>query len=285
MKHFLISTACIISLFIDLGCQAHVESPAASTETHVAGPPPETVPAPVPPPTPSIPNLQAELLDDRNKTTGAPVGNFDFRNFTYELPRGWQNPDGTTDFVLINGHIAPIEGKTNSDDMTPEEKAEIRAARRIGMSYVTTKFLDVNVDGMDEALVVIKIETGGSAVPQVVYVYTWKNDSPELLWSFRTGDRTDGGLKDVRVEDGLLLVELYGQDRFLLGQSETGKITGDYEQLCCPVYFTRSFYKSNGKTFLMQGKRLTYKVADPSAPPVENMADIVNAKTRPGAKK
>ena len=83
-----------------------------------------------------------------------------------------------------------------------------------------------------------------------------------LFWSFRTGDRTDGGLKDMRVENGNLVIELYGQDRFLLGQSETGKITGDYEALCCPVYFTRSLYKWNGKTFLMQGKRLTFKVAE-----------------------
>jgi hypothetical protein len=82
------------------------------------------------------------------------------------------------------------------------------------------------------------------------------------------------------MENGELVVELYGQDRFLLGGIETNKITGDEEQLCCPTYFTRTTYKWNGKTFQLNKKRLTYLVADPTAPPVENMAEIVNAKEK-----
>ncbi len=31
----------------------------------------------------------------------------------------------------------------------------------------------------------------------------------------------------------------------------------------------------------MQGKRLTYLVSDPSAPPIENLGDKVNAKQKP----
>ena len=222
-----------------------------------------------------IPNLQAELTDDRNKTTSSPIGQFDFKNYTYELPRGWQNPDGTTEITLTNGKVAPVEKNIN-DSMDDASRADAKAQRRIGMSYVTTKFLDVTSDGQDEALVVLKIETGGSAVPQLVYVFDWKNNAPELIWPFRTGDRADGGLKDMRAENGELVIELYGQDRFVLGQTETGKITGDEEQLCCPLYFSRSRYKWNGKNFLMQGKRLTYSVADPTAPPLENYGDIVN---------
>ncbi len=236
-----------------------------------------------PSPTSSIPNLQAELLDNRNKTTTSPIGTFDFKNYTYELPRGWQNPDGTVDITLTNGHIAPIEGKPNREDMSDEEKAENRAARRIGMSYVTTKFFDVTSDGQDEAIVILKVETAGSAIPQLVYIFEWKSGKPELLWPFRTGDRADGGLKDIRFENGLLVVELYGQDRFLLGQTETAKVTGDEEQLCCPTFWTRSFYKWNGKSFLMQGKRLTYSFAEPNATPQENLGDKVNAP--PGSKK
>ena len=98
-----------------------------------------------------------------------------------------------------------------------------------------------------------------------------------MIWYFRTGDRADGGLKDLRAENGELIVELYGQDRFILGETETGKITGDEEQLCCPPFFTRSVYKYNGKDFLMQKKRLTFSAEDPNAAPVENMADKVNA--------
>ncbi len=238
--------------------------------------PTAALPPPTPEPTPAIPNLQAELLDGRNKTTASPIGEFDFRNYTYELPRGWQNPDGSTEMMLVGGHIPPIQGKTFNDEMTDEEKAEKRSKRRIGMSYVTTKYLDVTGDGQDEAIVILKVETGGSAIPQIGYIFEWKNGKPELLWPFRTGDRADGGLKDIRLENGLLTIELYGQDRFLLGQTETGKITDDREQLCCPTYFTRSAYKWNGNAFLMQGKRLTFSVADPRSAPLENLGEKVN---------
>ncbi len=228
-------------------------------------------------PTPALPNLQSEILDDRNKTTTSPIGKFDFKNYTYELPRGWQNPDGSTEITLTNGHLEPVEGKTNKDDMSDEEKAAARLQRRIGMTYVTTKYLDLTGDGEDEAIVLLKIETGGSALPQIGYIFTWKNNAPELIFPFRTGDRADGGLKDMRSENGMLVVELYGQDRFLLGGFETGKITGDEEQLCCPTYFTRTNYKWNGSTFLMQGKRLTYSLANPTLAPEENLGDKVNA--------
>ena len=232
--------------------------------------------SPLPSPSPAIPNLQSELVDDSDKTTDSAIEKFDFRNFTYDLPRGWQNPDGTTDFTLTGGKIAPVEG-TVSDDMTDEEKADIRQRRRIGMSYVTTKYLEMTGDNEDEAVVVLKVETGGSAVPQLVYVFTWKDGKPELIWPFRTGDRADGGLKNIRVENGMTVIELFGQDRFILGQMETGRITGDEEQLCCPTHFTRSTYKWNGSSFTIQGKRLTYSIVDRTAPPKENLGDVLSA--------
>jgi hypothetical protein len=243
--------------------------PAVSAATPISSPGPEKSP---------FPNLQAELLDDRNKTTTSPLGQFDFKNFSYPLPRGWQNPDNA-DLVLTNGRLEPVSADTDLG-MDPDQIAEARAKRRIGASYVTAKYLDVNGDGQDEAIVVLKIETTGSSIPQLVYVYEWKDGRPELLWNFGTGDRADGGLKDIRLESGIVVIELYGQDRFLLGSSETGKITGDEEQLCCPTFFTRSTYKWNGKSLQLQGKRLTFSVADPSSPPQENLAEIVNAKER-----
>ncbi len=263
----------IAAAILGVSCSRPVEPPTNDTSTITAEP--TQIPQPTAVPTPSLPNLQAELTDERNKTTTSPIGNFDFKNYKYELPRGWQNPDGTTEITLANGRVAPVGGYV-SDDLDDERRAEAKQQRRIGMSFVTVKYLDVTGDGMDEAIVVLKIETGGGAVPQIVYVFEWKGGKPELIWPFRTGDRADGGLKDLRAENGELVVELYGQDRFILGQTETGKITGDVEQLCCPTHFSRSFYKWNGKNFLMQRKRLTFTVADPSGPPQENLGDIVN---------
>ena len=233
-------------------------------------------------PTPARPNLQAEITDDRFRTTNSPLGKIDFKNYSYPLPRGWQNPDGS-DLTLINGKLEPVAADADLG-MDPEEAANAKSQPRIGGSYVTTRSFDVTGDGQDEALVIIKIETTGSAIPQVVYVYTYKDEKPELIWYFRTGDRADGGLKDLRPENGQLVVELYGQDRFLLGETETAKVTGDEEQICCPTFFTRSVYKWNGKNFLMQGKRLTFSVADPNAKPVENMAEVIEKQLKSGRK-
>ncbi len=241
------------------GCGQKAQT--AQTETNAA-PTVPIVSTPTQEPSPQqtkIPNLQAELTDDRNKTTNAPIGKFDFKNYQYQLPRGWQDSDG--------GEVELVNGKR------PMEMSE--TVRRIGMSYVTTKFLDLTGDGQDEAIVILKIETGGGAVPQLVYIYEWKNNAPELIWNFRTGDRADGGLKDIRVENGEINIELYGQDRYIVGELDTAKVTGDEEQLCCPTYFTRSRYKWNGNVFQMQGKRLTFSVADKNAPPIENMVEQV----------
>lgn len=227
---------------------------------------------PTPEPTPVIPDLQAELTDGRFRQTASPLGSFDFLNFTYPLPRGWQNPDGS-DITLTNGRLIPIPN-TYADDTPDSEKAEAKAGRRIGMSHVVTKFFDATGDGQDEAIVILKIETAGHAIPQVIYIYEWKDEEPNLIWSFRTGDRSDGGIKDIRPENGQVSVELFGQDRFLLGEVETGKIYGDEEQICCPTHFTRTSYKWNGRHFLMQGKRLTFLVADPNAAPIENMIEL-----------
>jgi hypothetical protein len=275
MKEIALAAAIAVLLFAS-ACRTSTEAEADSVHAEVNAP----APAPQPSPSPSsdMPNLQAEILDARFKDSASPLSSFDFKNFTYPLPRGWQNPDGT-DLTLTDGKRLPIS-KFVTDDMEDDEKAEARALRRIGMSYVTTRYLDMTGDGQDEAIVILKVETTGNAIPQLVYVFEWKDEKPELIWNFRTGDRADGGLKDLRIENGEIVLELYGQDRFLLGETETSKITGDEEQLCCPTFFTRTFYKWNGKNFQLQKKRLTYSMADKNQPPQENMIEAIEAQSR-----
>lgn len=277
MKEIALTTAIAVLLFAS-ACRTETEvepdAVHAESSAQVAAPEPETSPSPAS----DHPNLQAEILDARFKDSTSPLSSFDFKNFTYPLPRGWQNPDGT-DLTLADGKRLPIS-KFVTDDMEDDEKAEARAMRRIGMSYVTTRYLDMTGDGQDEAIVILKVETTGNAIPQLVYVYEWKDGKPELIWNFRTGDRADGGLKDLRVENGEIVIELYGQDRFLLGETETSKITGDEEQLCCPTFFTRTHYKWNGKNFQLQKKRLTYSIIDKDQAPLENMIEAIEAQSR-----
>ncbi len=204
----------------------------------------------------SISPLVPQIAGELPKTTNSPIGKFDFTNYSYPLPQGWKDADG--EVVLENGE---------SEVIISEDE------RKLGAKFIQTTYGDINGDGQDEAIVIIKLETGGSALPQVVYFFEWKDDKPNLITHFRTGDRADGGLRDLKVENGQLIVELYGQDRYILGEIETGKITGDEEDLCCPTHFTRTHYKLNGNRFSLQGKRETYLVAEPDAPPVENLGE------------
>jgi hypothetical protein len=203
---------------------------------------------------PKMPNLQAEILDDQNAKSDSLIGSFDFKNFTYPLPRGWQDADGM-DITLENGKRRLTEDK-------------------IGMEYVTTKFFDVTGDGEDEALVILKVLTGSITIPQNVYIFEWKEGNPELIWHFRTGDRADGGLKSIYMEDGELVVELFGRDRYLFNQMETSQIVGDDQQLCCPTHWTRTRYKFVDNKLLLEGDRLTYSLKDKDAEPIRNMNEI-----------
>src|SRR5262245_6266123 len=117
MKEIAFTTAIAFLLFVS-ACQRS----GAESETVHAQPSPLAIPQP-PEPSPSpnnFPNLQAELLDDRHKTTTSPLGSFDFKNFTYPLPRGWQNPDGS-DLKLTDGKLVPVS-KFVDEDMAADEK-------------------------------------------------------------------------------------------------------------------------------------------------------------------
>ncbi len=224
-------------------------------------------PATTPTPTATVPNLQERIFKSVATTSESEIGRFDFKNFNYPLPRGWMDSD-RNDAELVNGKRM----------MTMNDEVE-----RTGLSLSRVGYFDATGDGKDEAAVILKIETGGSAIPQLVYIYEWKNGQPELIWYFRTGDRADGGLRDLRVEDGLVVLELYGQDRYVVGELDTSRITGDEEQLCCPTHWTRSSYKWNGNVFRLHGKRLTFQTADENAPPIENMVEFADKKN--GGKK
>jgi hypothetical protein len=98
----------------------------------------------------------------------------------------------------------------------------------------------VTGDSVEEAIVSVSIQTGGSAMPSIIYIYTLRNKRPVLLWSRSTGDRADGGLRAVYAENGRLVVEL---------NSSVGA-GGD----CCPTRFMRIRYKWRGGCFRQKRK-------------------------------
>ncbi|MBK8467170.1 MAG: hypothetical protein IPL32_15225 [Chloracidobacterium sp.] len=84
---------------------------------------------------------------------------------------------------------------------------------QMGVTLSRVTYGDVTGDGIEEAIVSMSIQTGGSAIPGVVYVYSLRSERPSPLWSFSTGDRADGGLREVYSEKGSLIVELFGPQK------------------------------------------------------------------------
>src|SRR5688500_3928216 len=110
MKEIAAVIAIAVLLFAS-ACQSSTGEPEAARAEASA---PPARPQPSPSPSPAFPDLQSELLDDRHKTTTSPLASFDFKNFTYPLPRGWQNPDGS-DLTLTDGRRVPVSKFIDED--------------------------------------------------------------------------------------------------------------------------------------------------------------------------
>jgi hypothetical protein len=110
---------------------------------------------------------------------------------------------------------------------------------------------DITGDGIEEAMVALGIDNHGSAIPDYVYIFTLENGKLKLIWDFETGDRADGGLRNVYADNRQLVIELFGKDRVIGGQLYRGE-----EGLCCPSLFTRTTYRWTGKRFEQTSKEV-----------------------------
>ena len=152
----------------------------------------------------------------------------DFASFTYP----W-----TADLIDPTN---PKKSFTLKDGELPATRNERGFIDEMGVFLQGVKYGDVTGDGVEEAIVSLSIQTGGSAIPGIIYIYTLRKNRPVLLWSRSTGDRADGGLREVYAENGQLVVEL---------NSSVGS-RGD----CCPTRFTRTRYEWRGGRFRQKRK-------------------------------
>lgn len=150
----------------------------------------------------------------------------DFANFSY--PWTTDLGDAKTSFTLRNGE-------------RPATRDNHGLIDKMGVFFQSVKYGDVTGDSIEEAIVSLSIQTGGSATPGLIYVYTVKENRPTLLWLRSTGDRADGGLRSIYAQNGQLVVEL---------NSSVGS-RGD----CCPTRFTRTRYEWRGGRFRQKRKK------------------------------
>lgn len=155
------------------------------------------------------------------------IRSIDFGNFEYS----WNGDlgDAVKTFTLKDGQLLPTWTRDGKID-------------EMGLSLSRVEYGDVTADGVEEAVIFISVQSGGSAVPGVIFIYTLNDSQPKLLWSRSTGDRADGGYHGAFAENGKIVLEL---------NSPEGSL-GD----CCPVQFERSEYEWNGRGFQQVQKQM-----------------------------
>lgn len=169
--------------------------------------------------------ISQQVASERQVLSNQAIRSINFADFTFP----WLNDlgDSRKTFTLRSGELKPTHSKP---DMVEE----------MGVTLQSIAYGDVTGDGGEEAMVVLSMSTGGSAIPHATYIYGLEKDKPKLLWAFSTGDRAQGGLRQVYAEKGGLVIERYSPINS----------KGD----CCPTLFIRARYKWQDKHFERGGK-------------------------------
>ena len=129
--------------------------------------------------------------------------------------------------------------------------------RSINIDNYDINYGDVTKDGVEDAMGARGLESHGSAITAMVYVYGVQNHRAKVLWQFESGDRAYGGLKAIYAHCGDLIVELNGKNAtpedpyaseapWIVDKGDGGA--------CCPSYFTRTRYEWRKGRFRRKGK-------------------------------
>ncbi len=143
----------------------------------------------------------------------------DFKNFTYE-PEWCGNEDR--------------QKITVSDGQFSEEKEVDGYTDRTYFSVFGITYGDVDGDTQEDAVILSVCNTGGTGNFTEAYIYSMRDGSPRLLLTIEGGDRAFGGLREITVEKGTLVVE--------------SNDAGDFGGACCPEIIVTRTYKLKGGT-------------------------------------
>lgn len=148
------------------------------------------------------------------------IRRIDFNNFTYQPYCGGEEPRDVS-----------IKNTEFSGEKQTEDSADRFYFKAFSISYG-----DLNGDGSDEAFVLTLCNAGTNNYLSEGFVYTLRNGKPVLMTRIEGGDRGHGGLRSVKLEKGIVVIERYAVDG-----------TGD---ACCPEFIVSMNYKWNGREFV-----------------------------------
>jgi hypothetical protein len=115
-------------------------------------------------------------------------------------------------------------GRVTVSDGSFQRGSGALAEDRLYLAVVDIDHGDLTGDGIEEAVVTLLENTGGTGQFTWSEVYRMVDGRPRLVVRTPVGDRADGGVHDALIVDGLLVDERYGGD----------------QGACCPVLIERS---------------------------------------------
>lgn len=174
----------------------------------------------------ALASSHSQLMGNEKKSLQS-IQSVDFRNFTFPaLPSG----------KCVSNQIKLTDGKYEAP---PSVRRDIPSTDCWTLTLGSVVYGDVTGDHVDEAIVTLYAELGGTDSSEDVFIFGKRETQLVLLWKFVTGDRAHGGLRRLSAEKGQLMIELFGIHKVI------GKDMDETEEegpACCPKFFTRVRY-------------------------------------------
>lgn len=150
------------------------------------------------------------------------IRRFDFRNFSYRAA----------------GELLRVSEGRGVYQSSGDETFSFDVER------VMVAYGDVTGDGSDEAAVTVYYTGGGTGAFSKGFLFALQGGRLKLLTTFEGGDRADGGINEVRIEGGALIVR----------RNEPERMNGVPVGLCCPVYLITAKYRWDGRRLVRVGE-------------------------------
>lgn len=188
----------------------------------------------LPAPLPYLALVISILLGSALLSAANSIREVDFKNFEYPLGR----PGFPKSYWHWISNIPPIKVKL-SDGNHPfpsESPYQIPALQMISVAYGK-----LAGDNEEQAAVVLNYSTGGTANWEYLYFYKLEKGAPRLLAWLESGSRAEGGLVEVKIENGLLVLDFADAKRSI--------------GACCSEGYIRVRYAWKNGQFVESGPR------------------------------
>jgi hypothetical protein len=158
----------------------------------------------------------------------------DFKNFTYVAQACGDADDAPANITVKDGEY--LKEIKDSEGFTDRKYFSV-----YGLAYG-----DLDSDNKDEAAIISLCNTGGTGNFTEAYIYKMVRGKPVLQATLIGGDRGDGGFRNIKIQNGLMIVE----------SSQVGEMGA----ACCPEFIQTDKYRLTGTNLKEVGKPIRRKI-------------------------